>query len=332
MQEVYPGIFIEPIPLPKNPLKAINNYIIQSEGETMMVDTAFDVPESLAALQHVIEEHHLDLEHLTLFLTHLHSDHTGLAHWFQDRGAKILMGDMDGTYVRNMTDPDSPHWHNIQKFAKWQGLDCEQLRIEDHPGFRYRPKRAIQYTAVAPGDTVDVGAYHFTVIDLKGHTPGMLGLYEPTHKLFFCGDHILGKITPNIAFWGYEYGDILGTYFENLNKVRDMEIDHLFSSHRELIPDHRARIDALFAHHQKRLDETLMILHRYGKQTVREVTKRLSWDISAKNWDDFPKSQKWFAAGEAHTHLEHLFHTGQIERIQEGEVYYYAPKQDKSPE
>ncbi|EKX80958.1 metallo-beta-lactamase [Clostridium botulinum CFSAN001628] len=48
------------------------------------------------------------------------------------------------------------------------------------------------------------------------------------------------------------------------------------------------------------------MLRKFGACTVKQVTKELHWDIKSKNWDEFPKSQKWFAAGEAHAHLEHL--------------------------
>jgi hypothetical protein len=33
-----------------------------------------------------------------------------------------------------------------------------------------------------------------------GHSPGHIGLYERKHRLFFCGDHILDRITPNNTF------------------------------------------------------------------------------------------------------------------------------------
>ncbi|WP_459129277.1 MBL fold metallo-hydrolase [Guggenheimella bovis] len=324
MKEIYKEIYLNEIELPNNPLKAINNYLIQSEGETLMVDTAFNTPETIARMEGILEEKGIDPSKMKLFLTHLHSDHTGLASWFESIGTEIYMGSVDSHYVNTMTQEDSPHWKDIEHFAKIQGLEEDQLDISDHPGFRYRPRKPIQVTVKDPGSTVKVGSYTFEVIDIKGHTPGIVGLYEKEHKLFFCGDHILGKITPNITFWGFEYEDILGTYFENLKKVYDMDINHLFSSHRELLDDYRKRIETLFSHHEKRLFEAVTSLEKHGPSTVRMVTKNLSWDIRAKNWDEFPKSQKWFAAGEAHAHLEHLYHKGEIKREERSGVLYYS--------
>ena len=323
IEEVYPGIFLNQIILPNNPLKYINNYIIKSRGEIAMVDSCFDLPESVARMEELIDYHQIDLKQLKLVCTHLHSDHTGMASRFTEKGTELFMSTTDGNTVTAMVDARSPHWLRLNDHARWQGLAEDGLRIEDHPGFRYRPKEPLDFTPLDPGDRLTVGEYHFEIIDLRGHTPGMIGLYEPDHRLFFCGDHILGKITPNITFWTMEF-DALASYFEKLELVRTMEIKHLFSAHRFLIKDHRARIDELFAHHKNRLDESIACLRDRSPCTVRQVTKNLQWDISAKSWDDFPKPQKWFAAGEAHAHLEYLYHWGDCQREERGGILYYS--------
>ena len=97
------------------------------------------------------------------------------------------------------------------------------------------------------------------MLDEAGHIPGMLGLYEPEKKILFCGDHILGKITPNITYWGEKYGDSLGTYLKNIEKLKSLEIKYLFSSHRFLVEDINGRIEELKVHHQKRLIPKLFL-------------------------------------------------------------------------
>ncbi len=59
-----------------------------------------------------------------------------------------------------------------------------------------------------------MGDYKFTVIDIPGHTPGHIALYDPSKKVMISGDHILDPITPNIAFWGFEW-NILDVYFKS---------------------------------------------------------------------------------------------------------------------
>ena len=75
-------------------------------------------------------------------------------------------------------------------------------------------------------------------------------------------------------------------------------------------------------HHENRLNEILGLLSD-GLDTVRQVAAAMKWEINAKSWKDFPKTQKWFAAHETMSHLEHLAHTGRAKRREiEGKLHY----------
>lgn len=274
MREVYPEIYLNELPLTGNPLKSINIFIIRTKDRNLIIDTGFNNPEVQRAMMDYIHELELDLAKTDLFLTHLHSDHVGLASYLEGQGiGNIYISAVDGELVKDGRDPNGEHWKQIVANAHRQGLGPDKLRIEDHPGFKNRPEEIFDYIPCKPGDTLDVGDFHFVMVDEEGHSPGMLGLYEEEKKILFCGDHILGKITPNITFWGKEFGDSLGTYLKNLEKIKDYDIQYLFSSHRFLVEDVNARIDELIRHHERRLNETLSILQKHDKLTVREITK-----------------------------------------------------------
>ncbi|HHU53234.1 MAG TPA: MBL fold metallo-hydrolase [Clostridiaceae bacterium] len=319
MREVYHNIFIEELLLPNNPLKYLNVFIIKGESRSMIIDCGFNMEETKEIILNIFEKHGLDFDNTILYLTHLHSDHVGLATFLREKGVEVYISQVDGDILNN---PDAT-WDATYKNAMLQGLSEDNFKIEEHPGYKYAITGKLDYTEAVIGDSLKIGDYDFEIIDLSGHTPGMTGLYEKEHRLLFCGDHILQRITPNITFWGFEYGDSLGTYFKNLDKVYDMEIVHLFSSHRELVKDHRERIDELKLHHEKRLDEVrnALTLKRYS--SIRDVTKQLHWDIRSNNFDEFPQSQKSFATGEAHAHLEHLRYRGEVDYIQKFEKLYY---------
>lgn len=324
MREVYKNIYLKELPLPNNPLKYLNLFIIKGKEKSMIIDTGFNREDTKNEIIKTLKELNLKPENTILFLTHLHSDHTGLATYLKEKGLSIYMSKVDGDLLNNsVKKSDSMLQYIIQK-ATWQGLEEDQLDIRDHPAFKFRPTAHINYIPAIPGEIIQIGDYNFEIMDLKGHTPGIVGLYEREHKILFCGDHILGKITPNITFWGFQYGDSLGTYFKSLDLVYNMDINYLFSSHRFLVDNHRKRIEELYDHHAQRLEETRQALRKSGKSTVREITKQLQWDIKSKNWDDFPKSQKWFAAGEAHAHLEHLRALGEVIMEEKNGVLYYS--------
>lgn len=324
IKEVYKDIYQAIFPLTGNPLKSINIFVIKAEDSSMIIDTGFNNPENRANMEELFEKLDLNPLKTKLFLTHLHSDHVGLAKWLSDKGiGDIYISETDGKMVENGIHKEDFQWQNIIKNAHFQGLGPENLDIEDHPGYKNRPKEVFSYTKIGPGKEIKVGDYKFVTIDEAGHTPGMLGLYEKDHKILFCGDHILGKITPNITYWGDEFGDSLGIYLKNLEKIKDLDIIHLFSSHRYLIDDTNKRIEELKAHHQARLEDTLEIIKKLGKANTTEVTRLMQWDIRAKNWQDFPSSQKWFAVAEAAAHIKHLLAKGQVkEEIKNGIGYY----------
>lgn len=332
MPEVYPGIYSNVIPLPNNPLESINNYLVISKGEALMVDTAFNSELSVNKMKKILKEYDIDLTKLRLFFTHLHSDHTGLARRFEEAGTEIIMGKIDGDYVNNSAEADAESWKMLVDLLHVQGMDEDHLKIDDHPGYKFRPTETFKFTPVKEGDMIDVGDFHFQVIDLKGHTPGQQGLYEAEKKILFCGDHLLNTITPNITYWGPEFGDALGIYFKHLRKVYDMDIDLLLSSHRELIPDYRARILELFQHHNRRLTEVLKALQKNGPLTSREVASQMHWDITVKNFKDFPDSQKWFAVGEADAHLVYLMAGGWVDKETKDGVNYYYAKEKTLPD
>jgi hypothetical protein len=52
----------------------------------------------------------------------------------------------------------------------------------------------------------------------------------------------------------------------------------------------------------------------------------MTWDLKCDHWNDFPVAQRWFATGEAISHLRLLEEEGKIMRKAEGELtlFYLA--------
>lgn len=320
LTEIYPKIFKNEIPLPKSPLKAINSYIIISEHRNLIIDTGFNTAECQTELMKGLKELNINLENTDLLITHMHMDHSGLAPVLKKCGVQdIYFSQIDGEIFNEASKKELL----FKSLNRMLGFESD-IPIKFGKEFGTRHTEPIEFNSLSEGDNVVVGDYCFEVVDIPGHTPGHIGLYERKHKLFFCGDHILDEITPNITFWGFEQ-DILATYFQSLNKVYEYEIDYLFTAHRKIIRNHRERINELLRHHAERLQEILTIL-REGRKTPIEMAASMHWDLSHKKWGDFPSSQKWFASGEALSHLEHLFHIGLVDRKDKAGVLLYGLK------
>lgn len=325
MTEIYPHMYKHEILLPNNPLKAVNSYMIVSKDRNLIIDTGFHTKGCKDSFMEGIQKMNIDLGKTDLLITHLHSDHSGLAADLSKEGVNVYVGEIDGSMINAMTGKE--YWEKFEGYKKMFGLEKDHISLDDHPGYRYCPKEPVPFVPLKEGDVIDVGSYAFEVVDIPGHTPGHIGLYERRHKLFFCGDHILDKITPNIAFWGFDQ-DILSVYLNSLKKVYAYDIDYLFTAHRNIIRDHRRRICELYDHHEKRLEEIIEILES-GKKTVRDTAAHMHWDLKYERWEDFPNPQKWFAAGEAMSHLEHLVFLNKVERIDDRGVLYYRLKNNQ---
>ncbi len=320
--EVYPNIYRHEIPLPGNPLKAIHSYFILSENRNLIIDTGFNMKECKDAFMEGINKLKIDLNKTDLLITHLHSDHSGLAAVLNKEGVNVYAGKIDGKMINDMSVDE--YWKRFEEYAVMFDLVKDNIIFDDHPGYKYCPKEEIEFINLVEGDVINVGDYSFEILDIPGHTPGHIGLYDRNHRIFFGGDHILDKITPNIAFWGFEQ-DILSVYFDSLRKVHEYDINHLFSAHRNIVKNHKKRIDELLEHHEDRLNEIKEII-KDRKMTVRDVASKMHWSVRCNIWEDFPNPQKWFASGEAMSHLEHLAYIGEVEKTRDKGILYYGLK------
>ena len=110
MKKIYknPDIYEIKIPLPGNPLRELNSYLIVSGRESLLIDTGFKHPESLQALRSALEEAGADSETMRIFLTHLHTDHTGSVCDVSDDRTTIYMSEPD--YTRYLSSTIPGHW------------------------------------------------------------------------------------------------------------------------------------------------------------------------------------------------------------------------------
>ena len=147
-------------------------------------------------------------------------------------------------------------------------------------------------------------------------------LYEPNQKVFVAGDHILDDITPTITLWSDEWNP-LKEYLASLDKVNQLDIELVLPGHREVFRNPKERIQELKDHHQRRLDEILSILEKGGKSAF-QVASQMTWDIVYDSWDLFPVPQKWFATGEAISHLKYLEEEGVIQKERRKQTLIYS--------
>jgi glyoxylase-like metal-dependent hydrolase (beta-lactamase superfamily II) len=318
-EEVFPDIYRIEVPLPKSTLKALNAYLIKSGKRHLLIDTGLNRKDCRQALFSSLKKLNVDLENIDIFITHLHSDHLGLAGDVASKTSTIYFSQRDKDMIDRID-----RWNESVSFFIANGFPENELKkaLEEHQGHRYRLKQNIEFTIVHEGDRIDAGDYHFTCVETPGHSPGHMCLYEADRKILFTGDHILFDITPNITFWPGE-DNPLEEYLSSLEKVYPLDVELMLPGHRRTMNNHRARIRELQAHHQARLNEIISALQD-GDKTAFDIAPYVKWDIVHSSWEFFPAPQKWFAIGETLAHIRYLEKKGIVHRKTRGDMIFYS--------
>ena len=306
-----PSLWRLEIPLVGNPLKTLNSYLITGE-RSLLIDTGFRQQPCREAMERQLQELGVDRDRMDIFCTHLHSDHTGLSSELIRPGCQILIGEIDGPGLLRTTLPSI--WEDLYRQYIQEGFSRQEMDLlwEDNPAKNAAPVWVEQaYRFLKDGEELHYGGHTLRCVLTPGHTPGHLCLYEPAQKWLFSGDHVLFHITPNICRWP-DVPDSLGDYLHSLDKVAQLEVAQVFPAHRADTGVLRQRVDELKAHHAHRLESIVHILEAHPGLTAYELASKMTWSIRCRDWDEFPLTQKYFAVGEALSHLDHLAALGQV--------------------
>ena len=319
IEEIRRNLYRIEIPLPDSPLKYLNAYVIRSKDRHLIVDTGLNRKECLEAMQTGLEELDIDLAQTDFFITHLHADHFGLVGKLVHSTGKIFFNRPETELIEAKIG-----WDPMVAYAKKNGFPENELRLalEAHPGHKFFSDWIPDLNVLSDADEIQVGEYGFQCVSTPGHSMGHMCLYEPTQKILIAGDHILIDITPNIQCWSSNINP-LKNYLLSLDKVSKLEIVLTLPGHRRIIKDHMARIKELKEHHHRRLNEVVSILKK-GPQHAFQVASRMTWDLKADSWEDFPRAQKWFATGEALAHLRYLEEEGTIRPDDQNSVTHFT--------
>ena len=292
------------IPLVGNPLKTLNSYLLTGE-RSLLIDTGFRQNPCREAMERQLRETGVDRDRMDIFLTHLHSDHTGLAPDLIRPGCRIFIGECDGK--RMLQNRGETLWRARNAAYVRDGFSRPEMDAlwDTNPAKTAGPADYEGYCYLNDGDVLAYGGHALRCILTPGHTPGHLCLYDETALRLFSGDHVLFHITPNICRWE-GVADSLGDYLESLQKIRELNVSMLLPAHREETGELKARVEELTAHHRRRAEAAMKTVRTHPGLTAYDIAGRMSWSIRCKNWAEFPLTQKFFAVGEALAHLDYL--------------------------
>ena len=323
LEEVESNLFRIEVPLPENPLRSVNSYVIRAGERNLVIDTGMEREECWSVLTSSFDRLGVRLDRTDFFVTHFHIDHMGLVASLASPRSKVYYHQPEADFVAKLNERARLR-SVLSTLARQCGFPDHETEefVGKHPAFDGTAPALPQFTILADGDPLEIGDYRFECVQTPGHTIGHMCLYEPAKKILVSGDHVLGDITPNISSWSDEY-DALREYLRSLGRVGALDVELVLPGHRRIFKDLAARIGELRRHHEARLAEALSGV-RGSAKTAYGVAAQMSWDFTAP-WERFPVLQKWFATGEAWSHLKHLEQDGLLRsETRDGVVLFTA--------
>ena len=219
---ICPGLYRVRVPLPHNPLQALNSYIVLGDETTTIIDVGFNHPACEKALDKALESLGRTWDTVEIVLTHSHPDHTGNLDRIYRDGMRVYANLHSFKEVENLMQMQANVFGPLLRKAatpQQSGLVFRKGKHRLHISAELLPltcKPDLIY--LHEGDVLRAGSFSFEVIETPGHDPWHICLYEPDRKLMIIGDHVLERITPSVSSWFPAY-NALEEFLESLGKM-----------------------------------------------------------------------------------------------------------------
>lgn len=319
--EIAPGILWLRLPLPFA-LDHVNVWLLEDGPGWLVIDTGVADDVTRAIWESVVGSSLLGRPVTRLLATHFHPDHVGLAGWLVERtGAELLMARTEWLTARMLALDDTEAFVAANEtYYRRAGIDPDlaaRLCARRNPYRRIVTTAPAVFTRLAAGDLLTIGGESWRVIIGEGHAPEQVTLWSASRRLLIVADQILPRITPIVGVWANQpEADPLRDFDASLARYADLPEDALVLPSHDLPYTglHGRRAD-LVRHHRDRLDHALELCH--VPLTTAAVMTHL-----------FPRAldmhQTGFALAETLAHLNRLWATGELDRVEVGGVWQWS--------
>jgi glyoxylase-like metal-dependent hydrolase (beta-lactamase superfamily II) len=306
VERARPGVWSVALPMP-NPLRYVTVYLLETRRGAVLIDAGWPSDEAwnaladgLAATGHSVS----DIQ--AVLITHAHSDHLGLAGRVREiSDAWIGLHEADvATIANHFKRPDMSA--DNRSWLAQRGASSEQTKdivgqldaLPDVSRKLVQPDRFIEDASLPLGTGTGLRA-----VWTPGHSPGHLCFVDEIQNLLFAGDHVLPRVSPNIALNPRGRGNPLRSFLESLQRVESYDSAEVLPAHEYRFRGLALRGRDLARHHDTRLKEIARQVERAPGASTWEVARGLTW---SRGWEQLNGLTHRSAISETYAHLVYL--------------------------
>ncbi|AFZ70807.1 Zn-dependent hydrolase, glyoxylase [Caldisphaera lagunensis DSM 15908] len=316
------------VPIPIESLKYINVYMISDSNSFSLIDSGMYNMRSFHELSREIKKNGYKINEMeSVIVTHFHVDHITLSPVLYSLGASdFYLGLKDEKVLRRGFDKFITKALKIYINHGMPPSEANEIS-KFHPAMKLvdvytNDLQEIPWITMSNDSEIDLYGIKFKIIEVPGHTPGQINLYNKENDIIFTGDHILDPITPQITLTD-ENTDPLGDYLSSLEKISSLNAKIAFPGHKEPILNPSKRAKEIIKHHEERLNEIMKLISK-NSLTAYEIAKKVKWRASYNSWEEYPYPERFFAMGETLAHLKRLEKLNLVEKKETKNVYTWS--------
>jgi glyoxylase-like metal-dependent hydrolase (beta-lactamase superfamily II) len=325
VDEVVPGVYRIPLPLPNDGLRAVNVYALTGSEGLVLIDSGWSIPAAKEVLGNGLRELGADFADIRRFLvTHVHRDHYSQAvHLRREFGTRITLGPQERQSLEMTMRPGRATGEEQVAYLRELGAGDIADVMEQHQHTVDHSDWELPDDWFVPAEVVTANGRALEVVATPGHTRGHVVFYDTPAGLLFAGDHVLPTITPSIGFEPALADNPLGAFLASLAIVRQRPEAMLLPAHGPVAPSAHDRVDQLVEHHRVRLDAMAAAMG-WGADTAAAVAAKVTWTRREHSLADLDTFNKFLAVCETGAHLDLLVAQGRATRELRDGIRHYA--------
>jgi glyoxylase-like metal-dependent hydrolase (beta-lactamase superfamily II) len=302
----------------------VNVYVIEAaDGGLILFDAGLGTEAAQGALQAGFERLGHRFEALRrIVVSHGHVDHYGAASWVQARWAEGNPGqalpvqanrrDLMKIDERGPRLRDQHHLYGAHFMRLGVPMEVLAAMAASGEGSSRLARRVPDVRPIEAGAVIEGRGLRFEVIEMPGHTPGLICLWAPEQGVLIPADHLLEKISPNplieLDAAGAPVHRPLSVYLSSLDRTRALDVSLVLPGHGPGFSGHRALIDGLRGFYEKRQQRLLGLL---------ADRPRTGWELCQAIFPRAGAADAFLTMSETVANLEVLEDRGAVVRVEE---------------